>query len=351
MLARNLSLDYARRGHSCHIVYISDAAALGADTDYERAFREQLDAAGIGYTMLGHATRRNPLLGVWRLRRAVRAFRPDVMHLHLGWGLLFQAVGLLRVPTVYTHHNIVFKFSRRLFRLFDRFVDRYVAICGACEALLAQNVRRPIARIYNGVPESFAQGKPRPGLPGDIRVLSVGNLTPQKDYLALLELADQLIPAMTAQGRTIRFRIAGEGPERRTIEGEISRRGLDRSVELLGARRDISALMADSDLLLLCSRYEGLPITLIEAAMSALPAVATDVGGCAEIVHDGVSGRLVPAGQPKLLADAVGEILGDEARYVEMSRAAQERGAAFTLDSCADSHLKLYAEVVGERRR
>lgn len=350
MLVRNLSLEYARRGHQCHVVYISDATSLSASADYERAFREQLDGAGIGHTMLGHGSRRNLLLGAWRLRRAVRAFRPDVMHLHLGWGLLFQAVGLLRVPTVYTHHNIVFKFSPRLFRLFDRFVARYVAICAACETLLARHVRRPIVRIYNGVPVRFSEGQPRTSLPRDIDVLSVGNLTPQKDYPTLLDVAERLVPALAAEGRGIRFRIAGEGPERPALEREIARRGLSEHVELLGARQDVPTLMAQADVLFLCSRHEGLPIALIEAAMSALPAVATDVGGCAEIVEDRISGRLAAPGTPEDLAEAIRDVIGDVGRYVIMSHAARLRAAGFTLAACADAHLRLYAEVV-ERGR
>ena len=348
MLARNLALDYARRGHECHIVYISDAVSLDADADYERAFMARMDAAGIGYTMLGHATRRNLALGGWRLRRAVRAFRPDVVHIHLGYGLLFQAVGLLRVPTIYTHHNIVFKFPTRLFRVFDRFVDRYVAICETCRVLLERYVGKPIALIYNGVPGDFARGAPRVALPRDVRVLSVGNLTPQKDYPTLLAAAERLVPLFAEQGRAITFAIAGEGGERAALEAGIAARGLGEHVRLLGARRDVAELMAASDLLVQCSAFEGLPITLIEGAMSALPTVATDVGGCAEIVEDGVSGLLVPPGDPERLADSVLDIVSDEARYVAFSAAGHRRSNRFDLARCADAHLALYQEVAGK---
>ena len=345
MLARNLSLDYARRGHDCHIAYLADARSLGASRDFEQGFIEQIDAAGIGRTMLGAATRRNPLLGAWRLRRAIRAFRPDVLHVHLGWGLLFGGLGLVRVPTVYTHHNIVIKFDTRLFRLFDRLVSRYVAICRPCHALLARHVSRPIVDIANGVPTDRFDSRPRERVPHDLSVLSVGNLTPQKDYPTLLAAAGQLSAHFGSQGRRIVFRIAGEGAERPALEAAIAAAGLGGVVELLGARRDVPALMAEADLMVQCSRFEGLPIALIEAAMSALPAVATDVGGCAEVIADGETGLLVPPGDAEALATAILQALGDDTRYAAMSRATQRHARRFTLTECADAYLRLYEEV------
>ena len=345
MLVRNLSLAYAARGHQCHVVYISDAAALGASAAYERGFVAALDGAGIGHTMLGHDSRRNPLLGAWRLRRAVRAFRPDVLHLHLAWGLLFQALGLLRARTVYTHHNIVFKFPPRLFRIFDRFVTRYVAICEACRTVLAQHVGRPIVLIYNGVPRSFAQPAVDRVDRQVIEVLSVGNLTPQKYYPRLVAAASLLVRALAARGCAIRFRIAGEGPERGAIERLVAEAGLVDHIELLGARRDVAALMAQADVLVLASRFEGLPLTLIEAAMAGLPVVATDVGGNAEIVADGVTGSLVPPSDPAAIARAIQAITDDAALRTRMGEAACARANRFALDRCVDAHLALYAEV------
>jgi glycosyltransferase involved in cell wall biosynthesis len=345
MLARNLSLAYASRGHDCHVVYIADAASLNASRDFERGFIEQLDAAGIGYTMLGAGTRRNPLLGAWRLRRAVRAFGPDVLHIHLGWGMIFQALGMIRVPTVYTHHNIVLKFNPKLFRLFDRFVARYVAICAPCHALLARHVSRPIVDIANGVPPDRFEGTPRARVPHDLTALSVGNLTPQKDYPTLIAAARTVVDHFAARGRRVVFRIAGEGPERPALTAAIGAAGLDGAVELLGARRDVPRLMADADLMVQCSQFEGLPIALIEAAMSALPAIATDVGGCGEVVVPGETGLLVPLGDPEALAGAIVDALADDDRYARMSQAAKRRAGRYTLDECVQAHLRLYGEI------
>jgi glycosyltransferase involved in cell wall biosynthesis len=108
--------------------------------------------------------------------------------------------------------------------------------------------------------------------------------------------------------------------------------------------------MRDADLLVNSSAHEGLPVTLIEGAMSGLPTVATDVGGNSEVVVDGVNGYVVPPGQPEQLAGAVMHILADPAVHRAFSRAAIEQGGRFTLDACADAHLDLYRTVASAPR-
>src|SRR3546814_3800768 len=88
---------------------------------------------------------------------------------------------------------------------------------------------------------------------------------------------------MASHDRHPRFRIAGDGTEMEALRALIDELGLGANIELLGTRRDVPELMSESDLMVNSSLFEGLPIALIEAAMSALPAVATDVGGSGEI--------------------------------------------------------------------
>lgn len=346
-LARNLAKQFVARGHDCHVVIVSNAVDIGNCPDFQAAFERDLDAHGIGHEVIGDAARRNPLLGGLRLRRIVRRFRPDIIHAHTGHGLMFQALGLVRAPTVYTHHNIRMNFPAALFRVFDRFVDRYVAICGACEAMLRRHVRKPVTLIYNGVPASFASVGPRRAPAEHPTVLAVGALTPQKDYPTLIRAAALCVPRFEAQGRRIRFRIAGSGAGEEEMRRAIAATGMAERVELLGTRTDVARLMAEADLLANSSVYEGFPIALIEAAMSSLPVVASDVGGNGEIVADGESGRLVPPGRPDLLAEAIVALLSDAATYAAFSERARAAARRFTVERCAEAHLRLYAEMVG----
>lgn len=350
MLARNLSKEFAARGHQCHIAAISNADEIGNSPSYQEAYERDLDAHSISRGVIGHSSRRNPLLGGLRLRRIIRQFRPDVIHVHTGHGLMFLAFGLVRRPVVYTHHNIRMNFPAVLFRVFDRFVDRYVAICTACEAMLRQHVRKPMTLIYNGVPSVFASAGARQASAQDPVVLAVGALTPQKDYPTLIRAAALCVPRMAQQGRRIRFQVAGSGGSEPDLRRVIEETGMEESVDLLGTRTDISSLMARADLVANSSIFEGFPIALIEAAMSSLPVVASDVGGSGEIVIDGESGRLVPPERPDLLAEAIVSLLSDSVRYAKCSARAGEHARLFTLEACADAHLALYQQVLDQPR-
>jgi glycosyltransferase involved in cell wall biosynthesis len=350
MLVRNLSAEFGRQGHDCRMLFMSDAAGVGNPPEFERDFLAGLAADGVGHEIMPPGAFRSVLAGARALRRAVAAFRPDILHIHLARGLMCRSFSGLRVATVYTHHNVVTNFSPWLFRLFDRSVDRYVAIGTACRALLERHVRRPIVSIPNGVPAAFAAGEPRTFLPKDPLVLGVGNLSTQKDYATLVAAAALAVPQFAAQGRRARFAIAGEGAERQRLQALIAGLGLAGEVELLGARPDVAALMGQAAALANSSAFEGLPITLIEGAMSGLPTVATDVGGNAEVVADGVNGLLVPPGRPDALADALVDLLSDEARYIRFSQAALAQGQRFTLDACVEAHLDLYRSLLGAER-
>lgn len=346
MLVRNLSAEFSRRGHVCQVAYISDAASLGASEEFERGYREELGAAGISCVQVARGGGKNSPSSILRFRRLVREFRPDILHVHVGHGLLLRAAALLNLPTIYTHHNIRQTFPPALFLLFDRVISRYVAICGPAADLLKRHSSRPVRLIHNGVPVDFAHARERTHVPRDVHVLSVGNLRPEKDHVALIEAAARLVPEFRGQSKTISFSIAGDGPERPRLEKAIAASGLSDHVRLLGTRSDVAALMSQADLLAQPSRSEGLPITLIEAGMSGLPMVASDVGGCSEVVVEGKNGLLVPPARPDLLAEAIAHCLSDNDRYSALSSEAKRLSSRFSIDTCATAHLDLYLDVL-----
>ncbi len=99
--------------------------------------------------------------------------------------------------------------------------------------------------------------------------------------------------------------VVGDGPLRVHLEQHVQRRGLTEHVRLLGRRPDAARIIAASDVLLLSSHHEGLPVVVMEALAAGVPVVSTDVGGVRELVDDGVTGRLVPAGDAAALSEAI----------------------------------------------
>lgn len=148
-------------------------------------------------------------------------------------------------------------------------------------------------------------------------VVTVARLVPQKALHVLLD-------AIARLPRTVHLVILGEG----RLEGELrasadAARITDR-VHMLGFRSDVADHLAASDAYALSSIWEGVPLSAQEAILLGTPIVATRVGGMPELIEDGVSGRLVPRGDPAALASALSEVLEDRTVAEGYARRAAE---------------------------
>ncbi len=140
----------------------------------------------------------------------------------------------------------------------------------------------------------------------DPLVVTVGRLVVAKDYPSLVEA----VSLLKKEFPSIRCVIAGEGPCRKDIEDTVRRYGVDDNVALPGARRDIPDLLSACDVFTLSSIREGLPVSLLEAMAAGCAIAATAAGGIPEAVRDGESALLVPPGEPRALAGAIGRLIG-----------------------------------------
>lgn len=134
-----------------------------------------------------------------------------------------------------------------------------------------------------------------------------------------------LVKAWTQLGADRRLLLVGDGPMREQVEALVQGSGLGGRVTLLGTRQDVPALLSMADVFVLSSRWEGMPLSVIEAMMSGLPVVATDAGGVSEAVVHGETGLLVPAGDPDALALALARLLGDSELRQRMGEAGRRR--------------------------
>lgn len=220
-----------------------------------------------------------------------------------------------------------------------------------CEAVLESHVRRLpwVARrfvtVANGISPA-ARTRPRQavrealGTTDDaLVVLTVGSLTPQKAQHVLVEA---FASVQTEWPQAVLW-VAGEGPRRQTLERLAEDQGVSHGIRFLGDRSDVADLMEAADLFVLSSEREGLPVTLLEAMRAGRPSVVTDVGGCAEAVEDGRTGRVVPRGDTRALASAMSEVLRDETLRRRMGLAAQLRWhERFTADRMVAETEALY---------
>jgi glycosyltransferase involved in cell wall biosynthesis len=163
-----------------------------------------------------------------------------------------------------------------------------------------------------------------------------------EDMFAAMPEVVSAVPEVTLQ-------IVGDGPARQALE--VLARPLGDRVAFLGERSDVPDLMAAADLLVLPSWSEAYPTVLLEAAMTGLPAVATDVGGSAEIVSDSATGLIVPPHAPDRLAAAIVAVLGDGDLAHSLGRAARRRAETeFSVTRQAERTLAVYSGLVSPAR-
>ncbi|MEN6497967.1 MAG: glycosyltransferase [Thermoguttaceae bacterium] len=276
-----------------------------------------------------------------RLRRFWQREQVALVHAHQYTPFFYAlaARGLRRRPPVlFTEHGRSFPdYPRRKRILFNRLMlrrgDRVVAVGEAVRRALVENegiAENRIERIYNGVDFSaFDRGsedratlRKRLGFDADQwLIVQVARLDPLKDHATAI----RTIQRVASQRANARLLLVGEGAERSRIEAEIAARGVGPHVSLLGLRSDVADLLQASDLFLLTSVSEGIPVTLIEAMAAGLPVVATDVGGVGEVVEHGVTGWLAPSGDDAALAEVVLRVMSDSRLRESMGRQAQKR--------------------------
>jgi glycosyltransferase involved in cell wall biosynthesis len=178
-------------------------------------------------------------------------------------------------------------------------------------------------------------------------VAQVGRLSAQKDYPTFLRAA----ASIAAELPDVDFVIVGEGEDRAALEALAVRLGLQRRVRFLGLRHDVPALLAAVDVLTLTSTFEGFPNALLEAMAMGAAVVATDVGGCREVVVAQESGLLVPANAPAAVAAGALRLLRDPALARRFALAARRRvEAEFAVETMARRTMAAYLELLRATR-
>ncbi len=150
-------------------------------------------------------------------------------------------------------------------------------------------------------------------------------------------------------GRSVRFLMVGDGPQRDILVSQAGDLGVGERFSFLGFRGDVPRLLSASDLLAMPSRNEGLGMSILEAMALSLPVVASRVGGIPEVVTDDVTGILVSPEQPDELARACLALLEDRGRAREMGRAGRKAvEERFSIELSVERTARLYLDLMGE---
>jgi glycosyltransferase involved in cell wall biosynthesis len=297
-----------------------------------------------------------------RFHRWLREERPDVVHAHLPhaawmarWSRLL-APGPVLIDSIHT--SAIGGIGRRAgYRLSQWLPDRVAAVShGVGDAYRSARMvtARRLIIIPNGVdverwrpdPAARNEWRRRHGFGDEFLWFAAGRLDAVKDYPALLW-------AMMEVPRAAHLVVAGAGPEETRLRRLAIEFGLESRVRFLGFEPEVLGWMQAADAFVLASRWEGLPMSLLEAGACALPAVATDVAGSREIIVHGETGFLAPAGNSLALRSAMIRTMrvGTAARCAMGQRARRGVVEHFSLDGVLDRWEAVYEELLAGHPR
>jgi glycosyltransferase involved in cell wall biosynthesis len=197
--------------------------------------------------------------------------------------------------------------------------------------------------IPNGVaPSPF----PRRPIIAVRRITMIGTLRTVKGHDVLIDAA----PALLARHPRIHFEIVGGGPLLGALRERTEARGVAAAFTFHGHREDVAERVAESDIVVMPSRSEGLPNAILEAMAAGRAVVASAVGGIPEVIQDGATGILVPAGDPDALAQAIGGLADDPGRADAIGVAARAAAeSTFSYDRMVQSYEQLYLDELTRR--
>ncbi|MBA3641427.1 MAG: glycosyltransferase [Acidobacteriota bacterium] len=299
------------------------------------------------------------LSAAWRLSRAIKQLRPDIVHAHDPHGVAMAALAL-SMSTQPKRAKLVA--ARRVdFRLkgnalsrwkYDQ-VDRFICASDAIrEILLADGVAASRAvTVHEGIDLGHVAAAPPAALHeefwlphGSPIVGNVAALVPHKGQRHFVEAAALVVREVP----DARFVIAGEGELRPTLEHLIKHLNLEKHVILAGFRPDVLSLHKAFDVFVMSSITEGLGTSLLDAMACGRPIVGTTAGGMPEVVQDGKTGILVPPRNDRVMADAIITLLKDPALRDRMGTAGRAlANARFSAERMVADTLLAYRDVVG----
>jgi glycosyltransferase involved in cell wall biosynthesis len=304
-----------------------------------------------------------------RLRRILGAKRVEVLHSHLFWSSLFASpvARFCGVPVVIetTHVREVWrkgwKANFAVDQAVGKCVDRYIAVSEANGRYLIEEKGLPAKKVKvirngsdirrfdpNYKPSGALQASLGFGEADPILVV-IARLEPQKGHRVLLNA----MPAILREFSKVKLICVGDGVLRSELMEQTRALGLEQNVRFVGAQSNVQDWLALSQMSVLPSFYEGLPLVAIESLAAGVPVVATDVDGTPEIVVNGKTGLTVPVNDPQALAQAICLLLHSPELRRQFGAAGrqwvlQEFTEAQQIRRTAELYLQTYACKTGK---
>ena len=300
---------------------------------------------------------KNDIKAVFDIREIIKEIKPDIVHCHSSKAGFIgrSAAKICGVPAVFTAHGWAFTEGvsvkkRFVYKNIEKIMSKYTQkiICvSEYDRKLAIEVMPEYAKnlvsIHNGIPDKKHDKVFKDEF---LRLVMIARFSPPKDQITLIYTAKILIE----EGIPIQLTLVGDGPNFSTAKEVAKKLQIDQWVNFLGARTDIENILSKNDIFLLISKWEGFPISIIEAMRQGMPVIASDVGGVSEAVIDGETGFLIPRGNEKFLKEKIKELYEKRNLCYEFGENGRKRYLKyFTSDKMVEKIIKIYEEILNRK--
>lgn len=322
-------------------------------------YSDMLEASGIQHYNLRWLRRSldpvSDLRGVIEVRQFLREVRPALLHAHSSKAGVVGRIAARTsgVPVIFTAHGWSFTegvppMQRALYKAIDRitvpFAAQVISVSEFDRQLALKNRvghADRIATVHNGMPDITSDMLADPGVTPP-RLIMVARFEPQKDHETLLRAL------ATLRDLPWTLSLVGDGPLSERMSALAAETGIKERIDFCGYRPAVAELLAESQIFVLASNWEGLPLTIVEAMRAGLPVVASDVGGVAELIDEGATGYLVSPRSAAALAAALRPLIADAELRRRLGSAGRRRyTASFTFEHMYRKTMAVYDRVAG----
>ncbi|WP_075809305.1 glycosyltransferase [Paraclostridium sordellii] len=319
--------------------------------EFEKNFVKDLNKVGIKVRFIDKKknllSRINVILNIKKL---YNSFKPSLIHCHLE-SVTFHVVSSLMfkdVKIIETIHNI--KINREKVHKFylNRRVDKFISISKKVTDVINEQLgidKNNIELIYNGI--EIDKFKDKNNFSDRVeKILAVGRLTEQKDHMTLIKAFEIVRQLCIEDGIGIpKLEIVGDGNLKKQLIEYKNAKKLD-EVQFLGIVNNVEDLFKNHQIYVMSSIYEGLSLSLIEASVSGISVVCTNVGSNNEIIKDNHNGIIVNSKDYEALANKMYMLIKNKNIRKKFFDNSKGYGDEFSIRRCAQNHMEFYKSIV-----
>ena len=335
-MVENLACGLVAKGHDVLIISLYDL---------HTAITERLENKGIKIEYLGKKRGLDPSV-ILKMRKIIKKYKPDVIHTHrYVLPYVFLASMGLKVKLVHTVHNVAQKEQTKVGKTINKVLFRHfnvvpVALSEEVQKTIQEVYGLPISRIpvvFNGIDLSRCIVKEDYARKETFTVLHIGRFMNVKNHELLL----RSFARFRGYHSDAMIQLLGDGELKENMMLLAGKLNIEDAVEFVGLQSNVYPWLHNADVFILPSKFEGMPMTLIEAMGTGLPIIASDVGGIPDMLADKKEALLIKPKEDYII-EALDLLYNDEAKREYIGQNALQKSMDFSAQTMARKYINIY---------